>query len=950
MTTSHSLFADETKQSGPVECLGRTFTNDGARREHFLNLLQEKLKDPAFRQIEGFPVGTDVDILALSDPPYYTACPNPFLEEFVLHYGKPYDPNVSYGKEPFAADVSEGKNDPIYLVHSYHTKVPHKAIMRYVLHYTSPGDVVFDGFCGTGMTGIAAQLCGDRSEVESLGYRVDKDGTILQSEQEDGKTIWRAFSKLGAREAVLNDLSPAATFIAQNYNAKVDVRAFEQEAKTALAAVEDECGWMFQTLHRPNEQQLEAELSGLAASKPTGMSQTCAVGRINYTVWSDVFVCKDCAGEIVFWDVAVNKTSGKVTEPFDCPHCGANVAKRSLDRAWETKVDRDLNLPIRQAKQVPVFISYKVGTSKYEKVPDKFDLALVKKIEELSTQFWVPTDRIPDGDEARRNDEVGITHTHHFFTRRNLLGLAVFRARHPNLYRAANLTSTALVASKLYRFRSQNGSLGAGGGPMSGTLYIPSLIKEIPILKLLKEHIDKLVRVKQSFEWKRSVIITTGSATSMPIASNSLDYLFVDPPFGANIQYSDLNCLWEAWLKVYTEPGVEAIESKTQKKSIDQYRHLMSASFREAYRVLKPGRWMTVEFSNTQAAVWNAIQTALQEAGFVVANVSALDKKQGSFKAVTTTTAVKQDLIISAYKPNGGLEDRFSKAGGSEDSAWDFVRTHLKYLPTVKGKGGGLEFISERDPRIIFDRMVAWFIRHNFPVPMSTQEFQAGLKQRFPDRDGMVFLPEQVAEYDKKRAQAAQAPQMEMFVSDERSAIDWLTDFLKRRPSTYQQIHPEFISQLGAGWKKHEAKPELAALIDDNFIQYDGTGDVPSQIHSLLSTDFKDLRGLEKNDPRLMAKAKDRWYVPDPNKAQDLEKKREKALLKEFDAYRAFTGRRLKEFRLEVMRAGFNSAWAKKDYKTIITISQKIPEDALQEDEKLLILYDLALTRMESDA
>ena len=485
---------------------------------------------------------------------------------------------------------------------------------------------------------------------------------------------------------------------------------------------------------------------------------------------------------------------------------------------------------------------------------------------------------------------------------------------------------------------------------MSGTLYIPSLIKEIPILKLLKEHIDKLVRVKHSFEWKRSVLVTTGSATSTPIADDSLDYLFVDPPFGANIQYSDLNCLWEAWLKVYTEAGVEAIESKTQKKSIDQYRHLMSASFREAYRILKPGRWMTVEFSNTQAAVWNAIQTALQEAGFVVANVSALDKKQGSFKAVTTTTAVKQDLIISAYKPNGGLEDRFTKAGGSEDSAWDFVRTHLKYLPVVKMNNGQLEFVPERDPRIIFDRLVAWFVRHNFPVPVSSQELQAGLKQRFTERDGMIFLPEQAAEYDKKRMQTAHVPQMEIFVSDERSAIDWLTDFLKKRPSTYSEIHPDYIPVVGAAKKKGEVIPELGQLLEDNFIQYDGKGDVPSQIHSLLSTNFKDLRSLEKDDPRLMAKAKDRWYVPDPNKAQDLEKKREKALLKEFDAYRSFTGRKLKEFRLEVMRAGFKNAWGSKDYKTIIAIAQKLPEDALQEDEKLLLWYDQALTRSEAGA
>ena len=161
------------KPEGPVECLGMTFENDEKRREYFLEKLSEKLKDPEFRKIEGFPIGEDEDILALSDPPYYTACPNPFIEDFIKHYGKRYDPETDdYRREPFAADVSEGKNDPIYNAHSYHTKVPHKAIMRYILHFTEPRDIVFDGFCGSGMTGVAAQMCGDRATVESLGYQV----------------------------------------------------------------------------------------------------------------------------------------------------------------------------------------------------------------------------------------------------------------------------------------------------------------------------------------------------------------------------------------------------------------------------------------------------------------------------------------------------------------------------------------------------------------------------------------------------------------------------------------------------------------------------------------------------------------------------------------------------------------------------------------------------------
>ena len=197
------------KPSGPVTCLGMTFENDEARRAYFTEKLRKKLQDPEFRKIEGFPIGSDEDILILSDPPYYTACPNPWIADFIAEWEaqKPKQPEgYHYHREPFAADVSEGKNDPIYNAHSYHTKVPHKAIMRYILHYTEPGDIVFDGFCGTGMTGVAAQMCGSKEAVQSLGYRVLGDSSIFNDEE-------NAISKLGERKAILTDLSPIATFI-----------------------------------------------------------------------------------------------------------------------------------------------------------------------------------------------------------------------------------------------------------------------------------------------------------------------------------------------------------------------------------------------------------------------------------------------------------------------------------------------------------------------------------------------------------------------------------------------------------------------------------------------------------------------------------------------------------------------------------------------------------------
>lgn len=489
---------------------------------------------------------------------------------------------------------------------------------------------------------------------------------------------------------------------------------------------------------------------------------------------------------------------------------------------------------------------------------------------------------------------------------------------------------------------------------LPGVFYVPSQICEVSPWYAIGARGDRIAKVFGNFvRATGNACVTTGTAANLGIPANSIDYIFTDPPFGENIYYADLNILVESWHGVTTDPKPEAIVDRVREKGVPEYQHLMKSCFAEYYRVLKPGRWMTVIFSNSRAAVWNAIQVALQQVGFVVAEVTALDKQLGSFQQVTSPNAVKQDLIISAYKPNGGLEDRFLRNGATVDTAWDFVQTHLKQLPAVKVTSGfpqELLSIVERDPRRIYDRMASWFIRHGTMVPISTPEFLAELPVRFRETDGMVFLPEQLVEYEKARARIPQVAQAELFVSDERSAIDWLTNFLLKRPSTRSEIHPEYIPQIGSAKRKGEIIPELDQLLEDNFLQYDGTGDVPSQIHSYLSTNHKDLRSLDKSNLALVAKAKDRWYVPDPNKAQDLEKKREKTLLKEFETYKAFTGRKIKESRLEVLRAGFRAAWANKDYGTIISVANKLPEETLQEDEKLLTLYDLALTRTEVGA
>lgn len=920
------LHGQKTGSTGPVECLGQTFPSEQARREHFTKLLAEKLRDPAFRKIEGFPQGTDEAILAMSDPPYYTACPNPFLEDFVRHYGKPYDPSAKYSREPQTVDVTVGKTDALYKAHSYHTKVPHLAIVPSILHYTEPGDIVLDAFGGSGMTGVAAQWCG----LAPATYRHE-----LEMEwKKQGKPA----PKWGARRAVINDLSPAATFIGANYNIPLDVEAFAKAGKQLLKELEQDIGWMYETTHTDGKTK----------------------GRIEYTVWSEVFTCPDCAGEVNFLDEALDVDTKRVRDNFPCPHCGAELTKKKLEKLFETTVDAVSGQALKNAKRVPSLICYAAAGKRYEKKPDSFDRQVLEKIAALNFPTAFPANRMMHAAEDQqkwgdkwRAGSASFSHVHHLFLPRAVQAVG-------KLWEKANTNPDPRIrAFLLYMVEQSIAGLSLlnryvpthfshVNQYLTGVYYVASQHSECSPWYNLGGKLDRLIKAFNGYKaGAGNTAITTGTAAQLGLPDDSIDYIFTDPPFGDNLAYSELNFIVEAFHRVFTHQGPEAVMSDSQQKGLLEYHRLMKSCFAEYYRVLKPGRWMTVVFSNTQAAVWNGIRTALQEAGFVIANVSALNKVQGSFNAVSNATSVKQDLVITAYKPNGGLEARFIKAGGQVDSVWDFVRTHLGYLPSVKMKGGELEFIQERDPRIIFDRMVAWFVKHGFPVPLSSQEFQAGLSQRFEPRDGMIFLPDQAAEYDKKRMQVALAPQMEMFVSDERSAIDWLSDFLKKRPSTYSEITSEYMPVIGAAKKKGEVIPELARLLDENFIQYDGKGEVPSQIHAYLSSNHKDQRNLDKSDPTLIAKAKDRWYVPDPNKAQDLEKKREKALLKEFETYKSFTGRKIKESRLEVLRAGFRAAWASKDYATIISIANKLPEETLQEDEKLLTLYDLALTRTE---
>src|SRR5262249_50807777 len=153
------------------------------------------------------------------------------------------------------------------------------------------------------------------------------------------------------------------------------------------------------------------------------------------------------------------------------------------------------------------------------------------------------------------------------------------------------------------------------------------------LFTLAKGKIDDLKCVFDLPKQLDRVNISTCSGTNLVgVPDKSVDYIFVDPPFGSNIIYSELSFLYECWLRVFTNQKHEAIVSSAQEKKLLDYQALMVRCFSELHRVLKPGRWITIAFHNSKNAVWNAIQEALGQAGFVIADVRIIDKGQGTFK------------------------------------------------------------------------------------------------------------------------------------------------------------------------------------------------------------------------------------------------------------------------------------------------------------------------------
>jgi hypothetical protein len=569
---------------------------------------------------------------------------------------------------------------------------------------------------------------------------------------------------------------------------------------------------------------------------------------MNYVIWSDVYTCqglatveqatgrlsrkgknvgrpvikktkvhRGCGKPIVLWDVAVDKVSGEVSELFKCPHCGQEWQKLSLNFL----------------SSVPVEVNYtwkdKTGKKRRVQRPVSYeDTRLIETLNATQIPYWVPNDQIWVGRELMTMgpNRKGIRTVEDFFTRRNFRALACLwhfiEQQEVSVRRALRFIFTSQVnrASKLRRMRP----LGPGE-QLSGTLYVASLTVESNVFalfdKALANYCATVLTIPHAASKK---FVMPADAQALPIPSESIDYVFTDPPFGGNIYYADAAMLWEAWLGKFTDETKELVYNRQRLKDKDfktimNYEAGMKAAFAEIFRVLKPGRWATVEFNNSDGAVFQAIKNAINGAGFEIANMLLFDKKLKTFKQVKAEKGeedvVDKDVLFNLHKPAVFRAAVRAEDYDLEQHLVDAVRQHLQSLPE-RIKADPIKYNDEhRTTSTINSMLMNVLIPRGVSVERLNLPFIDSVCARYFRKVGQRW-------YLRGEAAGGHGSEGELIVEetsirDELTAIAWLRQRLESRPALIGELKPLWMQATGLLPAEASQSLMLENLLTENF-------------------------------------------------------------------------------------------------------------------------------------
>jgi len=346
-----------------------------------------------------------------------------------------------------------------------------------------------------------------------------------------------------------------------------------------------------------------------------------------------------------------------------------------------------------------------------------------------------------------------------------------------------------------------------------GTYYLPSISEEA---RVPKHFFNKIKRISKGMEvlsklFSNSVaLISTQSATDLSaMPSNVVDYIFTDPSYGDAVQYGELNFIWEAWLGFDTSwVKEEIVVNEVRDKTDDDWAEMMHHAMEEAFRVLKPGRWVSVCFHATSLGTWHLLQDVMADIGFVFDKSEMpayIDAEQKSYNQLVADKVVKRDLILNFRKPTPDELKKSVVITGKEDSRT--IAAKVKEIVTI--------FLREHEGATkdhIWDHVVSYLVQRK---QMEPHDFEAILHEVAIANDvGQWFLKEEMEDLPpfemEKEERAATA--IEEFVREE----------MERKILDAVEFSDIFVHYLGAVADK--PRRELKEFISDYLMPGPGKG------------------------------------------------------------------------------------------------------------------------------
>lgn len=489
--------------------------------------------------------------------------------------------------------------------------------------------------------------------VEFIQHYLPEGGLVFDPFAGSGMTGVAAL--VAGVDVILNELSPAACFISHNYTESVSPFRFAAATKAVLSSLEDVRRTLYTTTCRECGENTE----------------------ILYTVWSYYVLCPHCKAEFRLWDYCrkygQTVKEHKILSKFPCPNCGTTLKKGQLVRT----------------KTEPVMLGYKCCSRVQIEHPlTKEDLKLVNSIEytPLLAEGFYPQILLPEGVNLNQPKRHGLTTIDSLYTGRNLSAMSQLWREIHRLEDTQLASIIAFVFTSLYKRVTRLSEFRFWGGSGNTANYnVPHIFNEANVFLTFERKaasiFDHLETTAANYEGKRTIVCN--SATSLDyLPDESIDFIFTDPPFGANINYSDMNLLWESWLDELTDQTYEAIINRVQGKGLNEYENLITRSLRECFRVLKVGHWMLLVFMNSSSKVWDSLKASVTQAGFVLMQVDVFDKQHGTFKQFVSENTAGCDLVLHCQKPistNNTIQ--MAQTQKARDSITHFIIKRSENLP-----------------------------------------------------------------------------------------------------------------------------------------------------------------------------------------------------------------------------------------------------------------------------